>query len=147
MRTLKVTAITFLASIVAGGLGGPIVGWLVSQRTSQPTAFSVSGFLPAVPSFACWVALAILPVCLLIVAHIVRFLPPRSFLAHPITATGVGAFVGAFSIYFWDLITVVRRPYVPDFAADANPMFYSLALVVGAIGGLVCSLFGRANVA
>ncbi len=96
-----------------------------------------------IPSGTFLVSLAIAPACFFVVAPAVHFLSPRSILVHPICATFFGAFVGVLSIYLWHLVTIVRRPYLPDFTADANPMFYSLALLVGAVGGLVGSLYAR----
>lgn len=143
MRTLKITVVTYLAGAVAGGIGMPIIGWLISRRWNPPSVFSLSDFLISIPFSALMVAMVIAPVCLFVVAPAVHFLPPRSLLAHPICAMFSGAFVGVLSIYLWHLVTLVRRPYLPDLTADANPMFYSLALLVGAAGGVVGSLYAR----
>ena len=143
MRTIKITVATYLAGAVAGGIGLPIIGGLISRNWTPPSVFSISDFLIMIPAGAFLVSLVIAPVCFFVVAPAVHFLSPRSILVHPICATFFGAFVGLLSIYLWHLVTIVRRPYLPDFTADANPMFYSLALLVGAVGGLVGSLYAR----
>ena len=143
MRTLKITAVTYLAGAVAGGISMPIIGWFISRNWIPPSVFSLTDFLISIPGCALLVAFFIAPVCFFVVAPAVHFLSPRSLFVRPISATFIGAFVGVLSIYLWQLVTIVRRPYLPDLAADANPMFYSLALLVGAVGGFVGSAYAR----
>lgn len=142
MRTFKITLWTFGVGCLTGTLALPLLSFVFSRNRQPRPSFAPSAVLPDLPAVALVTALAILPVCLLVVAPLVHLLSPRSPWAQPGRAALVGALVAVVATYSFQAATRGHF-YVPDLRAEGDSTLYALALTVGGVSGFACAWFSR----
>jgi hypothetical protein len=130
-----------------------IIAWVVgvtfvlataylTRSPSYYTAEPVREFFHGILFWAFYVGIVAFPTCLLIVAPLLKFIPPSSGLRHPGIALLVGAASGPVAMYIWAAL-YLRRAFMPDIREQAHLFFGCASALVGATFAFSYARFRR----